>query len=132
MTNKDYYNIYLGGIIGYADDVDVIRCISSATCYAETRQTPCAGGLVGFMQNGSIIKNCLSIGTGEAYSSGNYTPYAGKIYGYKKSSDNSTYTNCQTNVTYTEAFFTSTLGFSTTVWNLSEVANGKLPTLIQN
>ena len=131
MINKEYYNIYLGGVVGYADDVDVIRCVSSTICYAQTRKTPCAGGLVGYMQNGSKIQNCLSIGSGESYSSGNYEPYASKICAYIKDSA-STYTNCHTSVTYTEAFFTSTLGFSAAVWDFSHVSEGKLPTLIQN
>ena len=130
MTNRNYYNIYLGGVIGYADDVDVVRCISSVTCYAETGKTPCAGGLVGYMQNGTKLQSSVSIGTGKSYSTGNYEPYAGKIYAYKKDSG-STYTNCHTSVTYTQNFFTSTLGFSTAAWDLSHVEEGKLPTLIR-
>ncbi|MBR2612479.1 MAG: InlB B-repeat-containing protein [Clostridia bacterium] len=127
-TSYEYNSIYLGGAVGYAGGVTLTRCITTTTCYAETRQTPCAGGLVGYMQENSRVTNCLSLGSGEAYSSGNYTPYSNKFCAYTRSSTTS---NCYATATYTEAFFTSTLGFSTSVWDLSGVAEGKLPLLIQ-
>ena len=74
-------------------------------------------------------ENCRSLGSGNAKSTGNYEPYANKFCAYVGSGSS---TGCYSSVTYTEAFFTSTLGFSSSVWDLSHVAEGKLPTLIQN
>ena len=128
MISSRYTSVYLGGAIGYASGVTLTRCITTTVCYGETMETPCVGGLIGYMQENSQVTNCLSLGSGEAYSSGNYTPYSDKFCAYTRSSKTS---NCYATVTYTEAFFTSTLGFSTSVWDLSGVAEGKLPLLIQ-
>ena len=122
--------IYLGGVIGYASEVSVSRCISGTVCYAESRETPIAGGVIGYMQEGSKIRACVSFGSGEAYCSGSYYSYADKICAYIKDTS-STATGCKNEITYTKAFFTS-LGFEESVWNLDGVEGGNLPSPIQN
>ena len=121
-------NIYLGGVIGYADNVTLTRCISSTVCSASAGKTPVAGGLVGYMQNSTKVTSCISLGSGTTYSYYNYYTYPHKFCAYV---NGGSYSNCHSSVTYTQSFFTSNLGFDTSVWDLTEVASGKLPTLIQ-
>ena len=123
------HRCFVGGILAYAGGATVSRCISNTVCYSASGNTAFVAGLVSYMIDGTKVNNCLSLGSGEAYNYGGYSYYVGKLYAY---STGSSCSGCYESVTYTEAFFTSTLGWSTSTWDLTEVPSGKLPTLIQN
>ena len=88
-----------------------------------------AGGIVGHMLTadfGNSVYNCLSLASISADNYGGWYTYTGKIYGYKAEGS---LTNNQTTKTDTAEFYTSTLGWSADVWDLSGVESGGLPTL---
>jgi len=131
-TDNTYYkaNVYMGGVLGYASGATVTRCLSDTTCTAKTGKTPVVGGLVGYMEEYTKVTDSISLGSGNAESYDYYEPFANIYCAYSKTG--ATCSNCYKSGTYTESFFTSTLGWSTSVWDLSPVANGQMPVLIQS
>ena len=120
----------VGGIIGYSSGATVTRCISNTVCYSASASTAFVGGISGYTENASVATNVLSIGSGTAYNYGGYNMHTDKFYAYDNGG-NTSVNRCYESITYTKEFFVTTLGFDETVWDLSEVAGERLPSLIQ-
>ncbi|MBQ7379441.1 MAG: hypothetical protein IJW70_07175 [Clostridia bacterium] len=119
----------VGGIVGAISDATVARCYTTCTVFSKSEKNAIAGGVVGHMleaNSGNSVYQCLSLASVSADNYGGWYTYTGKIYGYK--ADGSLSSN-QTSKTDTVEFYTSTLGWSSDVWDFSEVTEGGLPTL---
>jgi hypothetical protein len=117
---------YSGGIMGYGHTVSIYNCYSSASAnaYAYT-SVAVAGGILGCAETSSSIRSCIVTSSGKAY--GRDGSYADKYLAYNKASSSAT--NCYSSLSTDISFYTSTLGWSGSVWNFDKVSEGKAPTL---
>ena len=119
---------YVGGILGYASGATVTAVISEITTSCRVGKSAIAGGIVGYAGESAKIAACISLGSGFTESFGYYYTYADRFVAYN---GGATTSNFQSTVTYTPEFFLNTLGWSSANWDVSGVADGKLPILIQ-
>jgi hypothetical protein len=118
--------VYSGGIMGYGHTVSIYNCYSSASAnaYAYT-SIAVAAGILGCAETSSTVSSCMITGSGKAY--GRDGSYADKYLAYNRASSSAT--NCYSSLSTDISFYTSTLGWSDTVWNFDGVAEGNAPTL---
>lgn len=119
----------VGGIVGAISKATVTRCYTTCSVFSKSEKNAIAGGIVGHMLQSSSanrITQCLSLASVSADNYGGWYKYTGSIYGYK--ADGSLSGN-QSSKTDTVEFYTSTLGWSSDVWDFSVVESGELPTL---
>ena len=145
----------IGGLIGYASlKVIVTDCYSAVDLVATVTVSGMdlyMGGLIGYADYNATVKNCVALGDIIAMKSNTRLLYLDPVFGNKPNTMENVYYYDGQSVTYdgsayshhtygtpctlaelnSTAFYTDTLGWSTDVWELSDLdlANGITPEL---
>ena len=61
VSNEDYY-LNIGGIVGYAKELDLIECVYNGRIVSESVTTSATGGICGSMGKSTVVRKCHNTG----------------------------------------------------------------------
>lgn len=95
VEGKILAKAYAGGIVGYSGDTTVINCVNNAsvTSLNNSGTNSCIGGIIGYVNGNSVIKDCINFGRIESTLGRN----TGGIVGYSTNSPSLVIENCENN-----------------------------------
>lgn len=95
VEGKIVAKAYAGGIVGYSGDTTVINCVNNAsvTSLNNSGTNSCIGGIIGYVNGNSVIKDCINFGRIESTLGRN----TAGIVGYATNSPSLVIENCENN-----------------------------------